>query len=194
MRAYEDHHSQVPLCPRQPPVLTVHHMHNANRPPSTRHRPAFRTRPAQLTPRCARRLAGSLSSRIRREYPRRRCSRHPPRSGGAAAAQGVAAGSAWGCVCPLAHPRLRHIADCPHGRPAQICRRGCGAVDAPAARHAWGGRGPLRWSLHLCFGGACGMWPGLSRAKNPAVRMAVWPSPVARGRHEALDSLNLPLY
>ena len=34
----------------------------------------------------------------------------------------------------------------------------------------------------------------LYRARSPAVRMAVWPCHVARGRHQALDSLNLPLY
>ena len=168
-------------------------MHNENRPPSTRHPPALRTRPAQLTPRCVRRLAGSLFESDATRLPRSRCSRHLPRSGGAAAARGAVAGSSGVCVCPLAHPRLRHIADCPHGRPAQIFRRGCGKADAPAIRHTWEARGPLGWLLQLRFCGASCMWPGALGAKNGRVRMAMWSSEVARGRQEALDSLKLTL-
>ena len=100
----------------------------------------------------------------------------------------------WGvCVCHVAHPHFAPCCRLPSWSPgADLSTRMWRRRRASGPPCLWG-RGPLRWSLHLCFGGACGMWPGLSRAKNPAVRMAVWPSPVARGRHEALDSLNLTL-
>ena len=180
---------QIAYCPHY-----TSHAQYENRPPSTRHPPALRTRPAQLTPRCVRRLAGSLFESDATRLPRSRCSRHLPRSGGAAAARGGVAGSSGVCVCPFAHPRLRHIADCPHGRPAQIFRRGCGKADAPAIRHAWEARGPLGWPLQLRLYGASCMWPGALGAKNGRVRMAMWSSEVARGRQEALDSLKLTLY
>ena len=157
-------------------------MHNANRPPPTRHPPALRTRPAQLTPRCVRRLAGSLFESDATRLPRSRCSRHPPRSGGAAAARGGVAGSSGVCVCPLAHPRLRHIADCPHGRPAQIFRRGCGKADAPAIRHAWEARGRSdgRCSFDCMARLACG--PGLLAQKMGAF---AWPCGRRRSRAAA---------
>ena len=173
-------------------------MHTANRSPTTRYPPALRTRTAQLTPSCARHLAGSGVDGFFARCVPHRCSSRAPCSGGAEAARGVVAGSFGVCECHVAHPRVAPCCRLPSC--VMVARRRfvdadmAPAHDAPAARHAWGGRGPLRWSLHLCFGGACGMWLGLSRAKNPAVRMAVWPCHVARGRHQALDSLNLPLY
>ena len=74
-----------------------------------------------------------------------------------------------------------------------IFRRDCRAADALALRYAWLMQEPLGGSLcgHFYARLACG--PGLFPKEYPAVRMAVWPSSVARGGHYALDSLNLPL-
>ena len=134
-------------------------MHTANRPPTTRHPSALRIRPAQLTPRCARRLAGTrVDGFFARCVPCRSSSR-PPCLGGAEAARGGAAGSSWVRVRHVAHPRIAPYCRLPSWPLGADCRRGCGAADAPAVRRAWGGRGPLG-------GGAAG--PSLMRAWHVA--------------------------
>ena len=168
-------------------------MHTANRPPTTRHPSALRIRPAQLTPRCARRLAGTrVDGFFARCVPCRSSSR-PPCLGGAEAARGGAAGSSWVRVRHVAHPRIAPYCRLPSWPLGADCRRGCGAADAPAVRRARGGQGALWWSLKLRFGCASGMWPRAKCARFPRVRMAMWPSEVARGRRGALDSLKLTL-
>ena len=140
LRAYEVHHNQVTLCPRQPTALTTHPMHTANRSPTTRYPPALRTRTAQLTPSCARHLAGSGVDGFFARCVPHRCSSRAPCSGGAEVARGVVAGSFGVCECHVAHPRV-----------APCCRLPSWSPGADLSTRMWRRR---RASGPPCLGGA----------------------------------------